>query len=221
MRQKFKLVIAILVGALVQGFHTQPIWAASDLPVPRVESKPGTSADNPTKSLAPSITKPETVENPYIPPPIMRDLSLLPFSARTMHDLLLKVAKSGDVEKLRPFIGQGDDVTMLSLGGIEGDPIDFVKTLSGDNDGHEVMAILAEVLEAGFVHLDKGTDQEMFVWPYFFAYSIEKLTPKQRVELFRIVTFGDFEDMKAFGAYIFYRVGITPKGRWRFFVAGD
>ena len=38
---------------------------------------------------------------------------------------------------------------------------------------------------------------------------------------FRLPTHGDFEDMKSFGAYNFYRVGITPQGRWRFFVAGD
>ena len=27
--------------------------------------------------------------------------------------------------------------------------------------------------------------------------------------------------MKTYGTYIFYRVGITPEGRWAFFVAGD
>jgi hypothetical protein len=27
--------------------------------------------------------------------------------------------------------------------------------------------------------------------------------------------------MKNYGAYIFYRSGITPEGRWQFFVAGD
>jgi hypothetical protein len=27
--------------------------------------------------------------------------------------------------------------------------------------------------------------------------------------------------MKQFGTYIFYRVGITPEGKWAFFVAGD
>ena len=32
---------------------------------------------------------------------------------------------------------------------------------------------------------------------------------------------GDYDDMKSYGAYIFYRVGITPDGHWQFFVAGD
>jgi len=169
---------------------------------------------------ADEIAPTENIDD-IVPPEIIRDLSVLPFPARRMHELILEAAISGDIEKLRPFIGYGDDITMLSLGGIEEDPIAFLKSLSGDPKGHEVMAILAEILESGFVRMDPGTDHELFLWPYFFTYPLDKLTPEQRVELFRIVTYGDYEDMKSFGAYIFYRVGITPKGRWRFFVAGD
>jgi hypothetical protein len=77
------------------------------------------------------------------------------------------------------------------------------------------------VLEAGFVRLYPGTDHESYVWPYFFAVPLEELTAPQRVELFTLVTAGDYEEMKNFGAYIFYRVAITPEGRWVFFVAGD
>ena len=80
---------------------------------------------------------------------------------------------------------------------------------------------MEEVLSAGFVHLEAGTPSELYVWPYFFGIPLDKLDPRQRVELFKIVTAGDYEDMKTFGTYIFYRVGITPEGRWAFFVAGD
>jgi hypothetical protein len=149
------------------------------------------------------------------------DLSLLPFPARRMRELLLEAVKSGDIEKLRPFIGSGDDKTLLSFGGLDGDPIEFLKSMSGDGEGYEILAILQDVLEAGFVHLEKGTENEIFVWPYFYAVPLAKLTPQQRVELYRLVTHGDFEDMLSFGSYNFYRVGITPQGRWQFFVAGD
>ena len=138
-----------------------------------------------------------------------------------MHALILEAAKSGVIEQLRPLVGIGEDVTQLSFGGAEADPIAFLKGLSGDPDGQEIMAILEEVLSAGYVHLDAGTANELYVWPYFFAIPLDKLDPRQRVELFKIVTAGDYEDMKAFGAYIFYRLGITPEGRWAFFVAGD
>jgi len=138
-----------------------------------------------------------------------------------MRELILEATKSGDIEILRALIGTGDNMTTLSLGGVEGDPIEFMKEQSGDAEGHELLAILEEVLEAGYVKQDADTDRELYVWPYFFAYPIDALSPEQRVELFRIVTFGDFLDMQDFGGYIFYRVGITPTGRWQFFVAGD
>jgi hypothetical protein len=149
------------------------------------------------------------------------DLSLLPFPARKMRELLLEAVKSGDIEKLRPFVGTGEDKTLFSFGGLDGDPVDFLKSMSGDGEGYEILAILQDVLDAGFVHLEKGTENEIFVWPYFYAVPLEKLTPQQRVELYRLVTHGDFEDMLSFGSYNFYRVGITPQGRWQFFVAGD
>lgn len=155
------------------------------------------------------------------PPEILRDLSLLPFPTRRMRELILEAVEEADIEALRRLIGVGESATMLSLGGFDGDPIEFLKTESGDDDGHELLAILKEVLQTGFVHMDKGTENEIFIWPYFFAMPIDKLTPQQRVELFTIVTHGDYQDMKEFGGYIFYRVGITPSGRWQFFVAGD
>jgi hypothetical protein len=158
---------------------------------------------------------------PYQPPEIQRDLSTLPFPVRRMRELLIEAAKSGMIERLRPYIGSEPDVTQLSFGEMDGDPIEFLKSLSGDDEGFEILAILQEVLETGFVHIDVGTENEMYVWPYFYRVSLDDLTAQQRVELYHLLTHGDFEDMKAFGAYIFYRVGITPQGRWRFFVAGD
>jgi hypothetical protein len=122
---------------------------------------------------------------------------------------------------LRPLIGSGDDATQLSLADVEGDSIDFLRSLSGDTEGQEILAILEEVLTSGYVHLDAGTPQELYAWPYFFAMPLEKLTPPQRVELFKIVTAGDYEDMKSFGTYTFYRVAIAPDGHWIFFVAGE
>nr|WP_250889134.1 alanine and proline-rich secreted protein Apa [Mesorhizobium sp. dw_380] len=154
-------------------------------------------------------------------PEVVYDLGKLPEPVRRMHGLIIEACQSGDIEKLRPLIGKGDSMTQISLADIDGDAIAFLKGLSGDPDGQEILAILEEVLGAGYVHVDAGTPQELYVWPYFFALPLDKLDARQRVELFKIVTAGDFDDMKQFGAYIFYRVGITPAGQWTFFVAGD
>jgi hypothetical protein len=161
------------------------------------------------------------VDAAYQPPAIEKDVGRLPFPTRQMHRLLTEAARSGEIERLRPYIGSGHDVTLLSFGELEGDPIDFLKSLSGDGEGYEILAILQEVLEADFVTLEKGTPDEIHVWPYFYGVRLDELTPPQRVELYRLLTHNDHEEMANLGAYMFYRVGITPEGRWRFFVAGD
>jgi hypothetical protein len=154
-------------------------------------------------------------------PEVIYDLERLPPDVKRMRELLIEAARSGDIEKLRPLIGLGGDMTQLSLAGVEGDPIEHLRSLSGDTEGREILAIMEEVLSAGYVHLDAGGAEELYVWPYFFAIPLDRLDARQHVELFKIVTAGDYEDMKNFGSYIFYRLGITPDGRWAFFVAGE
>lgn len=152
---------------------------------------------------------------------IHHDLSLLPAPVARMRELIIKAAKTGDIENLRALFGVGETTTQLSINGIDGDPIEFLKTLSGGKEGYEILAILLDIFEAGYVHFDRGTPNEMYSWPYFYAVALEKLTPVQKVDLFRIITTGDYADMLEFGGYIFYRVGITPDGQWKFFITGD
>ncbi len=168
---------------------------------------------------SPAATNPVDENEPV--PQVEYDFGKLPAEVKRMRDLILAACLSGDPEALRPLIGMGDAQTQISLAEIEGDPIAYLKSLAGDEGGQEILAILEEVLSAGYVHLDAGTPSELYVWPYFFAMPIDKLTAPQRVELFKIVTAGDYEEMKNYGSYIFYRVGIAPDGRWSFFVAGE
>ena len=185
--------------------------------IPGPGGDPGTEA--PEKAAPPSNTGEPAAAAPA--PEILHDIDLLPAPVKRMRELIMEACRSGDIEKLRPLIGTPGSMTTLSFGGEDGDPIEYLRGTSGDPDGTEILAILLEVLEAGFVHLDEGTGTELFVWPYFYAVALDKLTKPQKVELFKLVTAGDYEDMQSFGAYIFFRVGITPEGRWAFFVAGD
>ncbi len=144
----------------------------------------------------------------------------LPEPVRRMRQAILEAARSGDPEALRPVLESNEMMPTLSFGEI-GDPIDFLKQSSGDGKGQELLAIMTEILESGWVLVDKGTPQEKYVWPYFAAYPLDKLTPPQMVELYRIVTAADVDEMRNYGTYIFYRFGIGPDGTWHFFVAGD
>ena len=185
-----------------------------------------TSSGAPTGAPTTTIDKTDpTVETDTIDdipiPEIITDLNALPFPTRKMRDLIIAAARTGDIEKLRPYLGYGDDVTMLSLGGFDGDPIEFLKSLSGDADGHEILAIITEVLEAPPAKSEAIAGEVIYIWPYFYSYPFDKLTDAQRVQMYRIITHGDFEEMIQYGSYIFFRLGITPEGRWQFFVAGD
>ena len=155
------------------------------------------------------------------PPPVVYDLARLPEPVRRMRELIENAARSGDPEKLRPLLGKGANGTQLAISGQEGDPIAYLHSLSGDPGGQEILAILLDVLDAGFVDMDPGKPDETWLWPYFFSRPLDTLTAPQRVELLRIVTAGDFADMKANGGYNFFRVGISPDGQWKFFLAGD
>lgn len=153
-------------------------------------------------------------------PQILYNKSYLPKPVARMHSQMMEAALSGDINRMRIILESNEVMPTLSFGEIE-DPIDFLKDSSGDGEGFEILAILADVLDAGFVHVDAGTPQEMYVWPYFSRYPIQDLTPEQKVELFRIVTSGDFAEMEQYGAWNFYRVGIGPDGTLHYFVAGD
>jgi len=155
------------------------------------------------------------------PVEIITDLTQLPEPARRMRQLILEAAATGEIENLRALLGSGPTAARLSFGDIELDPVDYLRSISGDGEGQEILAILIDLLNTGFVRVDAGEAGETYVWPYFAAIPLEGLTPPQKVELLRLVTAGDVEDMKAYGGYNFYRVGITPDGEWRFFVAGD
>ncbi|MEM6666760.1 MAG: hypothetical protein AAF638_10190 [Pseudomonadota bacterium] len=153
-------------------------------------------------------------------PTVIYDLDRLPAEVRQTHDALVAAALGGDVEALRPILDRFVDAPIVTFGE-QTDVVEDLLAQSGDANGQEILAILLEVLRAGYVHMDAGTPQEAYVWPYFAHTRLDNLTPRQRVELFTLVTAHDYDEMRNFGAYIFYRAGIGPDGDWLFFVAGD
>ena len=190
------------------------------LPLPDMPSIPAAPDETPAGIDEPDGADDGDVADEPVPD-VLYDYSLLPEEVRRMRELILEACRGGDPERLRPLLGIGDGATQLSFGGTGDDPIAFLVEMSGDERGQEILAILLEILEAGYVHPSAGTPGEIYVFPYFFGVPLEQLTDPQRVELFKIVTAGDVEEMKLYGSYTFYRAGFAPDGRWLFFVAGD
>lgn len=153
-------------------------------------------------------------------PAIYRSEADLPEPVRVMRRQLMDVARAGDIEGLRTLMAAQPEPPAVAFSD-PGDPIDYLKALATDAEGREILAILLEVLESGFVRVQPGAPDELYVWPYFAQFPPESLTPPQLVELFTLLTASDYEEMRSYGAYTFFRVGIAPSGRWLFFLAGD
>jgi hypothetical protein len=151
---------------------------------------------------------------------ILTDVALLPPKVARMRARIIEAARSGDLAKLVTVMQTNETMPIFSFAN-ERDPAAYWRTNYPESGGLEVLSILLEILDMGFVHVDAGTPQDMYVWPYFAYVPLKDLTPPQKVELFKVVTGSDYRAMQDFGAYIFYRLGIAPDGTWHFFVSGE
>lgn len=199
-----------------------PTVAALALTLPAVmlaqaaETSPEAAPPAPgaAQALGAGISEPDAL------PEVLYDPSLLPAPVRRLRDQIITAARSGDIERLRPVL-EGNGITPLFSFGGDTDAISFWKQVSGDGEGRELLAIMIEVFEAGFVRVSQDGRNDIYVWPYFAELPLDALTPAQQVELYELATAQDVRDMREFGAYIFYRAGITADGQWQYFVAGD
>jgi hypothetical protein len=183
-------------------------------------ASPG-AADNATPSdkPGPEAFVPDTDKKG--PVEVLYDIRKAPAAVGQMREKIVEAAASGDLARLRDLMTPGPNQTVVTIGEKPEDPVAELKNLSGDEDGAEILAILLDILSTGYVHVGQGTKDEMYVWPYFAQKPLNALTAPEKVDLLRLVTAGDVADMKEFGGYNFYRVGISPDGQWRFFVAGN
>jgi hypothetical protein len=197
--------------------QTQAAPQPAPAPAPPATAAPA-PAPAPTKPAQPP---PSALTRAQAPPPeIVTDLSMLPLPVARTRARILDAARTGDLEKLVAVMQSGETVPIFTFGD-EKSLLLYWRANYPDSAGVEVLSIAINILEAGFVRIDKGTPQEMYVWPYFAFMPLKSLTPEQKVGLFRIVTGADYKEMNEFGAYIFYRLGIAPDGTWHFFVTGD
>lgn len=152
---------------------------------------------------------------------IRRDFSQLPETVRRARDELLAAAKSGDVEALRPIIKRQTNMPVLSFGAVL-DPILFLRDSSNDGEGRELMAIMIELLEAPYaITPAENGEPEIYVWPAYASNDLVNLSPKELIDVYKIVSHQDLEEMQLYGGWYFFRVGIDANGEWRYFVAGD
>jgi len=213
---------AIMVVTLVAMTAATPAFAQTRVhtEVIRPGAPPGANGDTRADDVVDTgaIAAPNAVRRGT--PQVITDMSKLPPAVALMRERILAAARTGKLDVVVSAMQSSKTLPIFSQAG-DKDPIAYWRRNYPDSEGIEVLAILTEILETPCVHVDPGTPEEMYVWPYFARTPLKTLTPEQKVELFKIVTGGDYKDMLNAGTYNFFRLGIGADGGWRFFVSGD
>lgn len=186
-----------------------PPPAATPVPAP-----PAASAPVPTPNARrPAPPRPASVE-------VLPDNEDLRERVGSMRERLMLAARSGDIGRLGVVFQMNETLPVFTRGG-ERDPVAFWKKASGDGEGREILAILLNILDLPPALINKGTPQEMYVWPYLAHVPLADLSPRQSVDLYRLMTAQDVRDMRTLGSWVFWRLGIGPDGTVHFFLAGE
>jgi len=145
-----------------------------------------------------------------------RDVTRLPPQVQRMRQAILKAAVTGDIEQLRVPIEMNEIPPVFGKSHIP-DPIAYLKSVSADGNGRETLAILFNILTAGYAIANPGAKDEMIVWPYHAVIPLNALTPSQEVEIYRFLPPARLKEMIAQGKYGFYSAGIGRDGVWHYF----
>ncbi len=195
-----------------------PPAGAAQAPAPPAQTSPAPPA--PPRPAQQAQTPPRPTPRPPASVDLLPDNEDLRERVGSMREKLILAAKSGNIERLGIVFQTNETMPVFSRGG-ERDPIAFWKQASGDGNGHEILAILLNILDLPPALINKGTPQEMYVWPYLAHVPLENLTPQQSVDLYRLMTAQDVRDMRTLNAWVFWRLGIGPDGTLHYFLAGE
>jgi hypothetical protein len=166
--------------------------------------------------VAPGLSAPAATQTPSVQ--IARDVTKLPPQVQRMRQAILQAATSGDIEQLRVPIDMNEIHPVFAKDHVA-DPIAYFKSVSGDGNGRETLAILFNLMTTGYAITNPGTKDEMIVWPYHAVIPLNSLTPSQEVEIYRFLPPARLKEMTAQGKYTYYRIGIGADGVWHYFTA--
>jgi hypothetical protein len=143
----------------------------------------------------------------------------LPGPVEEMHHAILAAAHSGRVEELRVPLEWNELAPDIAPTRVE-DPIAYWKKLSGDGEGREILAVLANILDMKPAELPLGKDIEnniVYVWPYLAEAKLDQLSPSEEVDLLRLVSPADAKSMREKKKWTWWRLAIGADGTWHSF----
>lgn len=151
------------------------------------------------------------------------DTGRLPAQVEEMRQAILSAAHSGNIEDLREPLDWNELKPEVAVPAGE-DPIAHWKKISGDGNGREILAVLANILPMLPAELPLGQDLEnniIYVWPYLAEMDLSALTPAQEVDLLRLVGPAEAKAMREKKKWTWWRLTIGADGTWHSFKKGE
>jgi hypothetical protein len=158
-----------------------------------------------------TVTVRETVELPAPP----ADQPGLPRAVAEKREAMARAAEANDYEAVARVLDP-DEFEYTFGAPVEGGPVGYWRKLEATTS-ERPLRILRAILEMPYT-----TERGIYVWPFAFNKDLSALTSAERAMLHEIMTPQELRRMEEFGgAYIDWRAGIRPDGRWIYFVSGD
>jgi hypothetical protein len=134
----------------------------------------------------------------------------LPDAVERKRAAILSAADRGDLDALAELADpRGFEYTFG--GPVEGGPAAYWRMLERDTDEKPIEALKLAL------RLPYTLSRGVYVWPFAFDKTDDELTDYERQLLGTLLARSGIGD----SGYLGWRAGITPDGRWVFFVAGD
>ena len=160
-----------------------------------------------------------------VPPVHLRGpvLTPLPPAAEDMRNAITSAVDAGEIEDLKYAYEMGDEFLPAIADDAVADPVDYWKAQSADGEGREILAIISNLLAVGPAKLTTGKDPEnsaVYVWPYLSELPLDKLSARQKVDLFRLMPVKEAKAMIAEKKWTWWRLTIGADGLWHAFKKG-
>lgn len=220
---------AAVVGAGVVAAVT--LTGGND-PTPIPPAKTPTPTQSPTPQTSPTPTQ--------SPQPIGEECSAteldadahprephtdLPTAVVEMRARIVQAALRCDYDALNALALDGRDFFSYSFGDPNEEPGDYWRRIEEEKPRFRqpVLRLLVQTLDLSFC-TDQFEDPDgegtvtQYAWP---AASCATPTDEQWAELEDLYSEEEIEDMKDFGSFILWRIGIYDDGDWTFYIAGD
>ena len=140
----------------------------------------------------------------------------LPEHVADIRYAILAAARSGNIEELKAALDMSGTMPDLGIPGVT-DPVAALKLESADGKGHEILATLIELLNMPPATQPFGSDIEnnlLYVWPYLAERPLDKLTPSEEVDLYRLVSPAKATEMHEKKRWLWWCLAIAADGTW-------